>query len=358
MRMTARLPDCITRRKKSDGTLGFRVYIRRTGVPNYSHTFDTLKEALAKRDEYLGRVRKLQAGGFNDSVTVSHAIEGYKQSDGFRSLAHPATVECVLKYWEERLGKMRLSDLPGTRCAVERDRLVKIKNTGSTVCAYLSGLSVAWSWAHENLGSVTNQLLTISWSKIKRGPPAKFTAEQLRHILKRADGYTKWKPLGLLVRLTMITTQRKKTLLNIRWRDVDLDAGTIEVARVKNGRTMSLPVEGETLDLLRAYAKATSTKPERYLFESPKVARAAADAGVPACGRSTLPPDTVDTCACDSRPVPPGAATRAGAGNRSVDTAPQVRACERTAAHPTAHVASDSASRCDPVPPEHRPDAH
>src|SRR5688572_11990770 len=80
-RMAAQLPDCITRRKKSDGTLGFRVQIRRKGVPDYSYTFDTLKEALAKRDEYLGRVSKLQAGGFNDGVTVQQAIDGYKESD-------------------------------------------------------------------------------------------------------------------------------------------------------------------------------------------------------------------------------------------------------------------------------------
>ena len=271
--MPARLPDCITRRKKPDGTLGFRVQIRRRGVPDYSFMFDTLKEALAKRDEYLGRVRKLQAGGCNDDVTVSQAIEGYKKSAGFRSLAHPATIEGVLNYWDGRLGKTPLTDLPGTRCALERDRLSRIKKTGATVCAYLSGLSVAWSWAHENLGAVSNQLLTISWPKIHRKPPAKFTAGQLQHLLKRADEYPHWKPLGLLVRLSLVSTQRKKTLLNIRWSDVDLDEGTIEVGRVKNGRAMALPIEGETLDLLRAYAKTADTKPSRYLFQSPKMAQ-------------------------------------------------------------------------------------
>jgi integrase len=271
--MAVRLPDCITHRRKTDGTIGFRVQIRRKGVPDYSYTFDTLKEALGKRDEYLGRVRKMQAGGFNDGVTVHEAIEGYKKSEGFLTLAKPSTIASVLKYWDKRLGKTRLADLPGTRCAAERDRLSRIKKTGATVCAYLSGLSVAWSWAHENLGAATNQLLTIKWPKIRRPPPAKFTAQQLQYVLKRADGYSRWKPIGLLVRLSLISTQRKKTLLGIRWRDVDLEAGTIEVPRVKNGRAMALAIEGETLEVLRAYAKTADTTPNRYLFQSPKIAQ-------------------------------------------------------------------------------------
>jgi integrase len=271
--MAAKLPDCINRRCKPDGSIGFRVHIRRKGVPDYSFTFDTLKEALVKRDEYLGRVRRLQAGGCNDEVTVQEAIEGYQKSDGFHGLANPSTVESVQRYWSKRLGKMLLADLPGTRCAIERDHLRKIKRTGSTVCVYLSGLSVAWSWAHENLGAVSNQLLTIKWPKIRRPPPAKFTARQLRHLLKRADGYTKWEPLGLLIRLSLISTQRKGTLLSIRWREIDLEAGTIEIGRIKNGRAMSLPVEGETLELLRAYAETADTKPDRYVFQSPKLAQ-------------------------------------------------------------------------------------
>jgi integrase len=273
--MPARLPDCITRRKKPDGTLGFRVQIRRRGVPDYSFTFDTLKEALANRDDYLGRVRKLQAGGCNDGVTVQHAIDGYQKSDRFRSLAHPATVASVQRYWAKRLGTTLLAELPGTRCAVERDKLTRVKKTGATVCAYLSGLSVAWDWAHENLGAVTNQLLTIKWPKIKRGPPAKFTAAQVRYVLKKADGYEPWPPLGLLARLTMITTQRKGTCMSPRWREIDLVEGTIEVERVKNGRAMSLPVEGETLELLRAHHKRELTaargRPQDYVFQSPKL---------------------------------------------------------------------------------------
>ena len=271
--MTTRLPDCINRRRLADGTLGFRVQIRRRGVRDYSHTFKTLKEALAKRDEALGRVRKIQAGGCNDGVTVQDAIDGYKKSAGFRALAHPATINGVLKYWSKAIGKTRLVDLPGTRCALERDKLSRVKRTGSTVCAYLSGLSVAWSWAHENLAAPSNQLLTISWPKIRNPPPKKFTTQQLQHLIARADSYTRWTPLGLLVRLSLITTQRKKTLLGIRWGDVDLERGTIEVGRIKNGRAVSLPIEGEALDMLRAYARTVDIRPQRYLFQSPKLAQ-------------------------------------------------------------------------------------
>ncbi len=267
--MPARLPDCIQRRALPDGSTVYRVRIRRKGAAAISAQFDSMAEALAYRDERLGMVRKLQLGGANDAVTVQQAIDGYRKSDAFKALATPTNTDTTLKYWEERHGTTRLADLPGQRLAVERDRLAKIKRAGNTVNRYLSGLSVSWDWAVESLGALPNQVRLISRMRVHYPPPAKFTGEQLRYLLERADAYGAWPPLALLVRLSLLTTQRKGTLLNIRWCEVDTDAGVIEVARAKNGRALSLVIEGETLELMREHAKKTGAKGTNYLFQSP-----------------------------------------------------------------------------------------
>jgi integrase len=264
-----KLPECIELRPLSD--LPFRVHIRSRGVRDFSAQFATLKEATAARDHWRQQVRKLRTDKVNDSVTVADALDGYLVSEAYLTLSKQArkSVDGRVRYWRERLGLTRLTELPGHSLASERDRLVRLKSTSATVCAYLSALSCAWNWAHENVGAIANQVTTIRWPKIRRERPRKFTADQLRHLLKRADGYKEWAPLGLLVRLSLLTTQRRVTCLSPRWHQVDLDSGTIEIPAIKNGRAMSLVITGETLKMLRAHAKATGAKPSEYVFRSP-----------------------------------------------------------------------------------------
>jgi integrase len=220
-------------------------------------------------------MRQMQLGGIVPNITVREAIISYRQSTRFRCLANPATVNTGLNYWDDRLKGTRLVDLSGPRLARERNRLEKLKTTGATVCAYLSALSCAWAHAHEDMGAVPNGVTAIRWPKINREPPAKFTSEQMRHLLARADGYSAWPPLGLFVRLSCITTQRKGTVLGILWEWIDLAEGTIEVPRTKNRRALSLPIEGETLTLLRAHQDrekaAGRGRPRDFVFQSPKL---------------------------------------------------------------------------------------
>lgn len=264
-----KLPECIEWRPRADGSLPYRVHLRINGVRDFSGHYATLKEAVTARDERRAHARKLRVGGVNDGVTVADAIAGYRTSDAYKNLANKATTETRLNYWQAELGGVLLADLPGHTLAAERDRLVRKKTAASTVCGYLSALSCAWNWAHEGMGAVSNQVTTIRWPKIKRERPRKFTAKQLQHVLKRADSYKGWRPLGLLVRLSLLTTQRKITVLSPRWHQVDLDSGTIEIPAIKNGRAMSLVIEGETLTLLRAHARRTGAKPGDYVFQSP-----------------------------------------------------------------------------------------
>src|SRR4030095_8410454 len=233
--MPRRLPDNIHVRRKAGGRSVYRVLIRRLGVAPFSQEFDTLAEALRARDLRLGVISQLRAGGIVHAITVQEAINAYRASAWYVALANPATMDVGLRYWELRLCAMRLADLSTPLLAAERDRLVGKKRAGATVCAYLTALSQAWAWAQEVLAAVPNLATAIKWPRIKRPPPAKYTQAQVRYILNRADAYASWPPLGLLVRLSLISTQRKGNILSVKWSGVDFDAGTIEVARTKNG---------------------------------------------------------------------------------------------------------------------------
>jgi len=156
----------ITRRVRPNGTTTNRIRIRRKGAPEFSTQLESMQQALAKRDEQLGRMRQMQLGGIVPDITVREAIASYRESSRFKNLANPVTVNTGLNYWDDRLKTTRLVDLSGPRLARERNRLEKLKKTGATVCAYLSALSVAWAHAHEELGAVPNGVTGIRWPRL------------------------------------------------------------------------------------------------------------------------------------------------------------------------------------------------
>lgn len=211
--------------------------------------------------------------GSDNDVTVREAITSYRQSERFAGLGRTDTVISHLNHWDKRFGTTRLVDISGPRLADERDKLTKSGLAGASVHRYRSALSQAWDHACEALGAVPNRTHSIRWPRINREPPEKFTGEQLTYLLNRADAYQAWKALGLFVRLSMLTTQRKGTVLGILWAWVDLTDGTIETPKTKNGRALSLPIEGETLKLLRrhhAREKAAGHGQARdFVFQSP-----------------------------------------------------------------------------------------
>jgi len=184
-----RRPTNITVRIRPDGSRVKRVRIRRKGAPEFSAQVTGHEQAIALRDQQLGRLHSIRLSGADPNVTVREAIASYKTSDRFRALTYAATAVSCLGYWDERLGLSRLADISGPRLADERDRLTGQGLAGATVHRYLSALNVAWDHACEKLGAVPSRVTSIRWPKIQREPPAKFTGEQLQHLLKRADGY-------------------------------------------------------------------------------------------------------------------------------------------------------------------------
>ncbi len=62
--------------------------------------------------------------------------------------------------------------------------------------------------------------------------------ERLLAVMRVHD--TRWKRLEALVTLAYTTGLRKSNLMNLRWRNVDLDARIVAVRRTKNGEPMGL----------------------------------------------------------------------------------------------------------------------
>lgn len=124
----------------------------------------------------------------------------------------------------------------------------------------------------------------LSWAKKKRLMPRGWTnpvaeTEQLKENNARVrylsnDEYQRllrvarvsaWHKLATLIKLAVTTGARKGSLIGLRWKDVDLEAGRAYIERTKNGESFTLVLLPEVA-LELAKLKGAICKPDDLVF--------------------------------------------------------------------------------------------
>jgi integrase len=86
--------------------------------------------------------------------------------------------------------------------------------------------------------------------KVRRVAPDVYDDGQLQALLDAAEGHA----LGGLVALLATTSLRHGELLDLRWRDIDLDRRRIVLANPeKDGKPRTIPMTGRAVRMLRAH---------------------------------------------------------------------------------------------------------
>ncbi len=132
----------------------------------------------------------------------------------------------------------------------------------STIRRHIACLSSAFNKAVE-LGLITkNPARGVSLPRVDRLEPKTLSAAEASRLLKEAA----FTPVYIPCCLALLMGMRRGEILALRWKDIDLDNGTITVARTavttgtgrtvykepKTGRTRVLAVPGGLVDILRA----------------------------------------------------------------------------------------------------------
>jgi integrase len=92
-----------------------------------------------------------------------------------------------------------------------------------------------------------------------------FRPEEVDRLVKVARLVdTRWRRLEALVILAYHTGLRKSNLLNLRWRDLDLESRTLSVRTTKNGDPILSAMSQRAAGLLQ---KLPNRKPDAFVFE-------------------------------------------------------------------------------------------
>lgn len=183
------------------------------------------------------------------ATTFRALIEGY-----LAARHRPSDVPSRLEFWLTELGDIPIQDITADAVdaavvrLAERGRLVPRKGmapihtgqplAGPTITRYVSQLAGLFRYARKQ------RLVPRTWTPPTRGmdlpsqAPVKthyFTAEDIERLVKVARLLdTRWRRMPALIRVGFCTGLRAGNLRELRWDDVDLEAGIVKVARTKN----------------------------------------------------------------------------------------------------------------------------
>jgi integrase len=191
--------------------------------------------------------------------TVGELIDRYRRE----VLPHKSTSSIYmqtlqLRWWNTHLGQRLLAGITPALLAEYRDKLAQgdgQPRSNATVNRYLAALSHAftvavreWQWLEEN------PLRKVSKPSEPRGRVRFLSDNELPRLLDACKA-SENPYLYTVVVLALSTGARKMELMNLTWREVDLQRGIMTLDNTKNKERRVLPLTGYALDLMRQHAK-------------------------------------------------------------------------------------------------------
>lgn len=236
----------------------WRAEVRIKGHEIQSKTFTTKGDAKLWADETESAMRRGKRLS-GSKHTLHWLIEEYK---AVRTLV--PYQESVLKWWGDRLGETKISDLHRDDFTTARRALQKLprkKGEGTlapaTVNRRMAAISAVLTYGMDEHSKVveTNPARVEGLAEDNERDPLEHFTQDMRNALLAACKAHDEPALYALVRTAMVTGARAGELLSLRWADVDLEAGLVRLRKTKNGDKRPAPLAGEALKLLKARSK-------------------------------------------------------------------------------------------------------
>ena len=248
--------------RKKNGKPSYTAKIRLKGHQPVFQTFTRKTDAVrwANQTEAAiidGRFFKTAE---SQKHTLSDLIDRYIRDVLPRKAKVYVEYASQLKWWEEQIGDVRLSDLSTALISEKRDLLSrtitnrKKQMSPARVNRYMAALSTAlntsireWEWMEDN------PMRKISKLKEPRGRVRYLKNEEKERLLDACNSVNNH--LYLAVVLALSTGARQQEIWGLLWSDVNFEKGFITFTETKNDEFRSVPLVGLGRELLLEHSR-------------------------------------------------------------------------------------------------------
>ncbi len=248
----------IQERKTKDGKVSYRAQVRLKGYPAQTATFLRITDARKWVQQVESAIR--DGRHFKTAEAKKHTlgdlVDRYINEGILDAKKDGKKQKTQLLWWKEQLGVYLLSDITPALIAEYRDILLKgityrgTKRSPSTAVRYLAALSHAFSVACKEWGWIDDSpLRKVSKPREARGR-VRFLDQSERERLLQACQESKNSYIYTIVVLALSTGMRYSEIMNLTWKDIDLERKRIILHETKNGDRRVVSLAGHALELL------------------------------------------------------------------------------------------------------------
>lgn len=266
----------IEKRVTKAGVVKYRAQIVLKGHPRVSETFTTRTAAKrwAERTTEAMRQRVFNPESESEQRTVGDLIDRFIL-EKLPQLSDPTQNRRKLNWWRDQLGEhTKLSQITPSSIAGAKDRLARgqslsgKKPSPSTVRRYLNVLGSAmgtatreWFWLD------SNPCTKVVRPTEPRGRVRYLDTDERSRLLAACEDSATERLYPLVV-TALCTGARQGELVNLKWRDVDLDRGVAIIHHSKNGERRALAITGPAEEVLRDWHRSRRLDSD-LVFPSP-----------------------------------------------------------------------------------------
>ncbi|RMF95995.1 MAG: hypothetical protein D6727_09395, partial [Gammaproteobacteria bacterium] len=262
----------ITRRRRADGKLAYRVQDRTTGFPSLSETFPTLKAARDYKRKIEAERISAQAGIRRGRQTLAETIDDFKESADWRRRKSANDTARHLAWWSARIGQLPLAKITPDLIADHLHTLEAQGRTGATVNRYRSALSRVFRyavntrrWTDHNPCSMIERrpegrrrervITPDEWRRLLAAARELAKAEPKQRLSESERRYSPRAQLPNFLRVAYGTAARKSDVAWLRWEYVDLGEKVVTFPDPKSGHGYSVPLIDDALAAIQEQAE-------------------------------------------------------------------------------------------------------
>ena len=249
--------------RKKNGKPSYTAKIRLKGHQPVFQTFTRKTDAVrwASQTEAAITEGRFFKTAESQKHTLSDLIQRYIRDVLPRKAKVYVEYASQLKWWEEQIGDVRLSDLSTALISEKRDLLSrtitnrKKQMSPARVNRYMAALSTVlntsireWEWMEDN------PMRKISKLKEPRGRVRHLSKDERESLLAACKDSVN-NHLYLAVVLALSTGARQQEIWGLRWSEVNFETGFITFTETKNNEYRSVPLKGHALELLLGHSK-------------------------------------------------------------------------------------------------------
>lgn len=255
------------KKRVSNGKTSYQVTIRRKGSPTQCGTFVSLSQAkeFIHRTEIAIKEGRYLKNAAAKRRTMAALIDRYISDVLPRKPKSESRQKAQLLWWKGKIGHLPLSDVSSSVIAEHRDMLIREKTlkgterSPSTVVRYLAALSHTFTIASKEWEWIDDSpMRKVIKPKEPRGR-VRFLDENERAHLLQACKESQNPYLYPVVVLALSTGMRHGEIINLTWKDIDLNGQRITLHETKNNERRVIPLVRLALEILKEMAQSKTS---------------------------------------------------------------------------------------------------